>query len=138
MDFAVPANDRVKIKESEKSDKYLDLARKLKKAIDYEGDCILIVICALGTIPKRLVKWVEVLEIRGRAETIQTTYSIIKIGQNTKKSSGDLRILAVTQTPVKDHQLMLMWKIFIIIIILKAHNQTLQTKNYFVKIIKIG
>ena len=27
------------------------------------------------------------------------TYSVIKIGQNTKKNPGDLRILAVTQTP---------------------------------------
>ena len=35
-------------------------------------------------------------------------YSIIKIGQNTKKNPGDLRRLAVTQTPVEDHQLMLL------------------------------
>ena len=34
-------------------------------------------------------------------------YSIIKISQNTEKNSGDLRRLAVTQTPVKDHQKML-------------------------------
>ena len=27
--------------------------------------------------------------------------SIIKIGQNTKKSPGDLRLLSVTQTPTK-------------------------------------
>ena len=31
----------------------------------------------------------------------------IKIGQNTKKSPGDLRRLAVTQTPMKNHQLLL-------------------------------
>ena len=30
-------------------------------------------------------------------------YSIIKIGQNTEKSPGDLRRLALTQTPVEDH-----------------------------------
>ncbi len=31
-------------------------------------------------------------------------YSIIKIGQNTEKSPGDLRRLAVTQTPIiTDH-----------------------------------
>ena len=35
-------------------------------------------------------------------------YNIIENGQNTEKSPGDLRRLAVTQTPVKDHQLMLM------------------------------
>ena len=34
-------------------------------------------------------------------------YNIVTISQNTEKSSGDLRRLAVTQTPVKDHQLML-------------------------------
>ena len=33
--------------------------------------------------------------------------STIKIDQNTKKSPGDLRKLAVTQTPVKNHQLTL-------------------------------
>ena len=30
--------------------------------------------------------------------------SIIENGQNTEKSPGDLRISAVTQSPVKDHQ----------------------------------
>ena len=30
MDFAVPADHRVKIKEGEKRDNYLDLARELK------------------------------------------------------------------------------------------------------------
>ena len=34
--------------------------------------------------------------------------SIIENGQNTEKSLGDLRRLAVTQTPVKNHQLTLM------------------------------
>ena len=36
--------------------------------------------------------------------------SIIEDGQNSEKSSGDLRRLAVTQSPMKDHQLTLMWK----------------------------
>ena len=31
VDFAVPADHRVKLKESEKKDKYQDLARELKK-----------------------------------------------------------------------------------------------------------
>ena len=35
------------------------------------------------------------------------TYYIIETGQNTEKSPGDLRRLAVTQTSVKDNQLML-------------------------------
>ena len=31
--------------------------------------------------------------------------SIVEIGQNTEKSQKDLRRIAVTPTPVKDHQL---------------------------------
>ena len=34
-------------------------------------------------------------------------YSINNIGQNTEKSPGDLKRLAVTQTPVKNHELIL-------------------------------
>ena len=37
-------------------------------------------------------------------------YRIIKIGQNTGKSPDNLRRLAVTQTPLKDYLLMLVWK----------------------------
>ena len=36
--------------------------------------------------------------------------SIAKNGQNPETSPGDLRRLAVTQTPVKNHQLTLMRK----------------------------
>ena len=34
-------------------------------------------------------------------------YSVIKIDQNTEKSPGDMRRLAVIQTSVKNHQLTL-------------------------------
>ena len=37
-------------------------------------------------------------------------YSIIKIGQNTEKSPGDLRRLAVTQIPVRNYRLKLVRK----------------------------
>ena len=35
-------------------------------------------------------------------------YSIVEIGQNTEMSAGDLSRLAVTQTPVENHQCKLM------------------------------
>ena len=38
VDFAVPANHRIKLKECEKKDKYLDLARELKKTMEHEDD----------------------------------------------------------------------------------------------------
>ena len=34
-------------------------------------------------------------------------YSIVEIGQNAEKKPGDFRRLAVTQTPVKKHRLIL-------------------------------
>ena len=36
--FVVPADHSVKLKESENKDKYLDLARKLKKTVEHESD----------------------------------------------------------------------------------------------------
>ena len=75
MDFAVPADHRVKLKENEKKVKYLDLARELKKKQlwNMKVTVIPIVIGALGTVTKRLIKGLEDLKKRGRVETIQTT-----------------------------------------------------------------
>ena len=71
MDNAVPADHRVKLKESEKKDKYLDLARELKKLWNMKVTIILIVIGALDTFTKGLVKGLVGLEIRGRVENNQ-------------------------------------------------------------------
>ena len=68
-----------------------------------------IVIGAFSTVTKGLLKGLEDLEVNGRLENIQTK-SIIENGQNTEKTPGDLRRLAVTQPPLKDHHLTLMWK----------------------------
>ena len=38
VDFAVPTDHRIKLKECEKKDKYVDLARELKKPMEHEGD----------------------------------------------------------------------------------------------------
>ena len=38
VDFAVPADYRVKLKKSKKKDKYLDLAKELKKTVEHESD----------------------------------------------------------------------------------------------------
>ena len=73
VDFAVPADHRINLKESEKKDKYLDLARELKKLWNMKVTIVPIVIGALGTITKGLLKGLEELEIGGRIETIQTT-----------------------------------------------------------------
>ena len=66
-----------------------------------------IVIGALGTVTKGLLRgpggfgsW--------RTGRDYPNDSIAKNGQNPETSPGDLRRLAVTQTPVKNHQLILM------------------------------
>ena len=73
VDFAVPADDRIKLKECEKKDKYLDLARELKKLWNMQVTIIPIVIGAFGTVTKGLLKGLENLEVGGRVETIQMT-----------------------------------------------------------------
>ena len=106
-----PADHRIKLKECEKKAKYLDFARELKKLWNMQVTMIPIVIGAFGKVTKGLLKGLEDLEVGERVEIIQTTnYYNIKNGQNTEKSPGDLRRLAVTQTPVKDYLLTLMQK----------------------------
>ena len=53
VDFAVPADHRVKLKEIEKKDKYLDLARELKKLWNMRVKVVPIVIGALRNGPQR-------------------------------------------------------------------------------------
>ena len=64
---------RINLKESEKKDNYLDLARELKKLWNMKVMIVPIVIGALGTITNGLLKGLEDLEVGGRVETIQTT-----------------------------------------------------------------
>ena len=61
VNFGISANYRMKIKEGGKLDKYLNLARELKKVYNIKVTVIPIVNCALE------------LGMRGRIETIQIT-----------------------------------------------------------------
>ena len=73
VNFVVLADYRIKLKESEKKDKYLDLARELKKLWNMNVTIIPIVIGASGTVTKELLKGLEDLGVGGRMETSQTT-----------------------------------------------------------------
>ena len=95
--------------ENEKKDKYLDLARELKKSKEHEGDhytnrdwCFCYSHQSIIKGTGRLGGW--------RTSGDHPNYCIIENDQNTEKSPSDLRRLAVTQTPVKNHQLKLIWK----------------------------
>ena len=92
VNFAVLANHRVKLKVCEKRDKYLDLARELKKLWNMNLMIIPIVIGALGTVTKELVQGLEDLEVTGWVETIQTTTLLrfARILKRVLETWGDL------------------------------------------------
>ena len=104
VDFVVPADLRVKLKESEKRDKYLDLAMELKKYVEHERD---------NYTTCNWCSWYSHQMISTRTAVFGNNrtvgdclnYSIIEISQNTEKSPGDFKRLAVTQPSEKSHQL---------------------------------
>ena len=64
MDFVVPADHRVKLKDNKKKDKYLDHARELKNLRNIKVMILLIVIGTLGPVTERLIKGQDDLEIK--------------------------------------------------------------------------
>ena len=92
VDFAVPADHRIDLNESEKKDKYLDLARELKKLWNMKVTIVPIVIGALGTVTKGLLKGLEDLEVSGWVETIQMTALLrtARILRRVLETWGDL------------------------------------------------
>ena len=63
LDFAIPADHRIELKESERKDK--SLARELKKLWIMKVTIRPLVIGALSTVTKGSLKGLEDLEIRG-------------------------------------------------------------------------
>ena len=65
VDFAVPADHRIKLKECEKKDKYLYFAREWKKLWNMQVTIIPIVFGVFETVTKELLKGLEDLEVGG-------------------------------------------------------------------------
>ena len=105
VDFGIP----VKLKESERRDKYDDLARELKKTMEHESDVGTHCNWCSWNHPQRVGKETGILG-NTRTSGHHQNFNIIKIGQNTEKSPRALRRLGVTQTPAKSHRLTLVWK----------------------------
>ena len=89
VDFVVPTDHRIKLKEFEKKDKYLNLVRELKKVWNMKVTIIQIVIGAFGTVTKRVVKGTGGLG-SWRTSGNHPNESITENGQNTEKSPGEL------------------------------------------------
>ena len=86
-------------------DKYLDLARELRKLWNMMMTVIPIIVGALGTAPQKLGKGTRKIGNQ-RKNHDHPNYSIAEICQNPEKSPGDLRRLVLTWTPMNNHQLM--------------------------------
>ena len=68
VDFAISAYSRVKMTESGKISKYLDLARELKKLWNVEVKVIPVVIGGVRMIPKSLEKRIMKILYRGKKQ----------------------------------------------------------------------
>ena len=87
MDFAVLADHRRKLKESEKRDKYFDL----------------------DTNTKGLIQGLDDLKRRGRVETIQIM-TLLRSARILRRVLETWNTLTAAQTPMRNYRLMLVWK----------------------------
>ena len=125
MDFSAPEDHRVKLKESEKKDMYQDLAWELKKTVEHESDGDTKDNWCPCYSHQKIDKRTRGLG-NNRTSRDHPNYSIIKICQNTEKSPGDLRIISVTQTSLRNHRRTQEWKTLKrVIIILNNNNKFL-------------
>ena len=124
--FAVPDDHWVKLKENEKRDKYLDLARKLKKLWNMKVAIMPIVIGVLGTVAEGLLKGLEGLEMRGQVGTIQTT-AVLRSAIILRWVLEPWGYLLSLKLLWENHRLTLVWKtlIGVIIIIIPARTPDL-------------
>ena len=109
VDFSVPADLRIKLKECEKKDKYLDFARELKKLCNMKVSVVPIVIGAFGIVTKGLLKGLEELEVGRHMKTIKTT-ALLKTAR-ILRSSWRLDETCYHSNSRENHQLTLMWKL---------------------------
>ena len=72
VDFAVPMDHGVKTKEDDKVDTYMDLAAEVRRQFRVKTVIVPIVVGALGTVPQRLEKYLEKLEIPDIIGSMQT------------------------------------------------------------------
>ena len=108
VDFAIPVDYRVKIKEN-KEIQVLRPCQRTKKVMEHESDSGTNSNWCARNDPERLDKWAGRIGNR-RTSRDHANNSTIEIGQNTEQSSGDLRRLAVILIPLKDYQLSMVWK----------------------------
>ena len=76
VDFAIPMDHHVKEKEEEKIDKYMELASEVRRQYRVKTVIVPIALGALGTVPAKLSKSLEKLEIDDVIGSLQTAVLI--------------------------------------------------------------
>ena len=71
VDFAIPYDTKIMEREVDKITKYQDLGRELRRLWNMKTEIVPVVIGALGSMPKDLGHWLEVLEIKPRINDLQ-------------------------------------------------------------------
>ena len=84
VDFPIPTDHRVKLKESERRISTSTLLWNWKKLWNMKVTIIPIVISAFGTVTKGLIQGLQDLEIRGWVEPIQTT-ALLRLARILRK-----------------------------------------------------
>ena len=110
VDFPVPADHRIKLKECKKRDKYIDIARELKKNYG---------IWRWQLYQLWLVLGLEDLEVGGRVETIQTTALLktARILRRVLETWGDLLSCKLQWKTISLRWCEKLWWVIIIIMI---------------------
>ena len=76
VDFAIPMDHHVKEKEEQKNDKYMNLAAEVRRQFRVRTVIVSVVLGALGTIPAKLSKLLEILKIEDVIGSLQTSLLI--------------------------------------------------------------
>ena len=76
VDFKIPMDHCVKEKEEEKIDKYMDLATEVGRQFRVKTVIVPTVLGALRTVPAKLSKLIEKLEVEDMIESLETVVLI--------------------------------------------------------------
>ena len=71
MDIAVPGDSKVLQRQTEKYEKYQDLAKEIKRILKSRPKVVPVVVGALGSESKKLAGHLEQLGIKDRTRTMQ-------------------------------------------------------------------
>ena len=73
VDFAIPYDTKIMEREIDKITKYQDIAREIRRLWNVKTQIVPLVIGTLGSMPKDLEHWLEMIGIKPRMNDLQKT-----------------------------------------------------------------